>query len=71
MAHLENHPQAFIDADGIVVNIAIFNEHDAELIAHLVQVDQFGKTSVDCCRFGEAVIGWIWNGESFASPSVV
>jgi hypothetical protein len=66
--HLENHPQAFLDANGIVVNVAIFNDHDEQLIARCVELDQLGETSVDCCRFGEAVIGWSWNGKKFVAP---
>ena len=68
--HLENHPQAFIDADGVVVNIAILELHDDKLMKQLVLLEPFAVSSVDCCEFGAARIGQIFDGAQFIDTVV-
>ena len=70
MEHLENHPQAFVDADGNVLNVAIFADHDADLIASIASGDYRVVEVVDCCEHGEASVGYTWDGTAFAAPLV-
>jgi hypothetical protein len=67
MTHLDNHPQAFIDANNIVINVLAYSSHDTDLIAatKTVQEEVFGKTltPIDCCVEGWANVDEKWLGE--------
>ena len=59
MQHLEEHPHAFLDANSVVINVAIFSEHDSELlqtIANAIEATSF----ICCCDNGLAQVGWRW-----------
>lgn len=66
MEHLEHHPHAFIK-NGVVVNVAVFDGHDSELIDIIRQAND-GDLSVCCCDNGAASIGYTWNGVRFYPP---
>jgi hypothetical protein len=61
MEHIENHPHAFIGSDNIVVNVAVYNEHDETLLNQqkILQEETFEKnvTVICCCNEGLANIG--------------
>jgi hypothetical protein len=65
MDHLEQHPHAFIDANNVVLSVAIFNEHDEVLIDVVRQTHEGAIKSLCCCNYGLATVGSIWNGERF------
>jgi hypothetical protein len=65
MEHLEDHPHAFIDVNNVVLNVAVFNEHDEVLIETIRLVHEGAVKSLCCCNYGLAVIGSVWNGERF------
>ena len=72
MEHLENHPQAFVNANGVVVNVAIFQDHDDALIADCLKYSSPpAEKAIDCCAKGEAKIGQIWTGRKFVDPTPV
>jgi len=71
MNHLENHPHAFIDASNVVLNVAVFNDHDEALIDAIRQVHKGAVQSLCCCNYGLATIGSIWNGERFCDTEGV
>jgi hypothetical protein len=66
MSHLEFHPHAFIDANNIVINIAVFNEsdHNEEIINDACLLNG-GIQAVCCCIFGMATVGATWTGTKF------
>ena len=61
MEHLENHPYAFINSENIVINVAIFHEHD-NLLVNDVTVSQeetfnIALQAISCCEEGSANVG--------------
>jgi hypothetical protein len=64
MTHIENHPQAFVNERGIVDSIAVFAEHDADLIAACMDA-AIVTSVVDCCEHGVPRIGQVWTGTEF------
>lgn len=69
MAHLLEHPHAFIK-DNRVINVAIFAEHDAELIKK-VAMDCGAFETVCCCDYESVpTIHSSWNGALFEPPTL-
>ena len=67
MEHFEDHPHAFL-ANNVVINVAVFAEHDEELIDFICQANG-GEQSLCCCNLGMvAPMGWTWNGTTFIEP---
>lgn len=64
MNHLEGHLHAFLDNDNNVINVAVFNEHNTEIL-EAVKVANNCASYICCCDNGIAVIGGKWNGEFF------
>jgi hypothetical protein len=73
MTHLEQHPHAFINSSGYVVQIAAFNEHDNELLQSIkTQLEENSNEKLDvicCCDHGSANIGWRWTDSCWQPPS--
>ena len=68
MQHLSQHPHAFLVND-VVVNVAIFAEHDEQLINFICQ-ENGGEQYLCCCKLGmDAPMGWTWDGETFIESS--
>ena len=63
MEHLDKHPHAFIDKDNMVLNVAVFNGHDEDLIELIKSQHEGAVASICCCNYGLAGIGAIWNNE--------
>lgn len=68
MSHLENHPHAFVK-DGLVVNVAVFESHDADLLN--VFAVESGCEIICCCDNGEASVGYTWDGTQFINPKAL
>lgn len=84
MEHIEGHPYAFLDADNNVINIAVFDVHDQDLVVAIAH-SQNAMNFVSCCEFGRAYIGgkfdgskfiptaphhnWIWDGNEWVPPT--
>lgn len=62
--HLEEHPHALLDDNNNVINVAVFEEHDAELL-EIIKTANNAVATVCCCDNGVAVIGGKWNGVHF------
>lgn len=61
---IDSHPHAFIK-DDIVINVAIFNEHNHELI-DAVRIANNADWVQCICDYGKSVApGSIWNGTEF------
>lgn len=59
-----SHPHAFIK-DNVVINVAVFNEHDHELI-DAVRIANNADWVQCVCDYGKTIApGWIWNGTEF------
>ena len=67
MEHLQEHPHAFLDTDGMVINVAVFYEHDENLIK-AVSDTMNAVTFVCCCDNGLAQVGWKWLGTCWQPP---
>lgn len=68
MSHQTEHEHAFIK-DNRVVNIAVFAEHDAELIEK-VREQYTADQSICCCDLGSIpTIHSSWDGTSFEYPT--
>lgn len=71
MAHVDNHPHAFIDENNIVIQVSAFQEqdHDTPFLEEL-RVFHNSKQVVCCCVFGLPNVGATWTGTEFipASP---
>jgi hypothetical protein len=56
MEHLENHPYAFINSENIVINVAVFSEHNDLLVNDIkVSQEEIFNTSlqaISCCEEG-------------------
>ena len=63
MEHLENHPHAFLK-DGVVVNVAVFDGHDSELL-DVIKEAHNADLVMCCCDHGMASIGGFWDGTRF------
>jgi hypothetical protein len=64
MEHLEEHPHAFLTGN-VVINVAVFAEHDEELIDLICQAND-GEQSLCCCNLGMVPrTGWTWDGTTF------
>jgi len=68
MTHLDEHPHAFV-IDGLVVNVAIFAEHNEPLIAEVAAT--YGNAiAVCCCNVGVMPsVDWAWDGSQFIEPT--
>jgi hypothetical protein len=69
--HLNQHPHAVINYDGLVTNILVFNEcDDTELIDSLRSGGSLNAYQViSCCNTGQsAQIGGFWDGTDFYPP---
>lgn len=66
--HLEGHLHAFLDNDNNVVNIAVFDEHNFELLETIKVANNY-TSYVCCCDNGVASIGGKWTGEFFTDPN--
>jgi hypothetical protein len=67
MNHLENHPHAFFDADGKVIQVALFSGHNHALLDQVKE--EFGYHSHRCCcDNGLAYIGGdFYNGKFYTA----
>jgi hypothetical protein len=81
--HIEEHPYAFLDAEGVVVNVAVFIEHN-DLLATTLAKESGGVSAISLCDAGNASIGWqrvndlwkpispfaswVWNGATWQAP---
>lgn len=67
--HLEGHPHAFVDANGVVLNVAAFDNHNEKLISAvmLAQADAVGFVCL--CLHGMTSIGSIWDGTTFTKEN--
>jgi hypothetical protein len=63
--HLDNHPHAVVK-DGVVINILIFDDHDASLLDDVCQSFNADEV-VCCCNHGVAYIDGPWDGTLFKS----
>lgn len=68
MTHIENHPFAFIDGTGAVINVAMFATHDESFVDSLTELYPMAVDAISCCDHGMAGIGQIWDGETFNDP---
>lgn len=55
MEHLENHPYALLDANDKVINVVVFDNHDADLI-EAVRIHYEAVSAISCCEYGPAYI---------------
>jgi hypothetical protein len=55
---------ALLDENNVVINIAVFDNQDENLIQAITQANHAVR-AILCNEFGEAVAGGIWNGERF------
>ena len=62
MEHLDEHEHAFVDENGIVVGIAVFDEsaHDSEWIDTFA-IEHGHTQVVCCCTYGKPFIGDTWD----------
>lgn len=68
MEHQNEHPHAFVK-NGRVVNVAVFAEHDQELIER-VRVEQDADEAVCCCDNQYVPsLHWSWDGSSFEAAT--
>ena len=67
MAHLEEHPHAFLNADSFVFNVAVFSEHDENLLKTIASAIN-AKSYVCCCDNGLGQLGWKWLGFAWQPP---
>lgn len=58
MEHLQEHPHAFIK-NTYVINIAVFNEHDSNLL-EVIKKSLEADEVVCCCDNGIAEVGYRW-----------
>jgi hypothetical protein len=60
--HLQEHEHAFLNANNIVENIAVFapNGHNDEEIQKFAEGAGFAK-AICCCVFGKPYIGDTWD----------
>jgi hypothetical protein len=65
MEHLDEHEHAFVDENGVVIGIAIFDEsaHDSEWIDTFA-TKQGNEKIICCCTYGKPYIGDTWNEEN-------
>lgn len=68
MIHLEGHPHSFVK-DNVVINTAVFDEHNHELI-EIIRQSQEADWVQCCCDYQRFVgIGCTWNGTDFVDQS--
>lgn len=60
--HLDQHPHAFINANGLVENIAAFaaESHNDEEIQKFAEATGYVK-AICCCVYGKPYIGDTWD----------
>jgi len=68
MTHQENHEHAFIDSSNTVINVAVFDGHDHELIQIIQNAHTGAVATICCCDNGIASVGYTWNGSRFLTP---
>lgn len=72
MIHLDNHPHAFINTSGYVVQVAVFSEHNEELLQSIKkQLEENYNEILDticCCDNGNTDMGWKWTGQCWQPP---
>lgn len=67
MKHVNEHLHAFLTGN-VVINVAVFNEHDEELIDFICK-ENGGEQFLCCCNLGMVPqIGWTWDGTTFIEP---
>ena len=67
MEHLEQHPHAFIDENNVVIDVLVFSDHDAQLLAEVKELLN-AADSICCCDNGETSVGWKWNNGTWIIP---
>jgi hypothetical protein len=65
--HLEDHRHAFIK-NGIVINVAVFDGHDSELLQSIINDFNLDEI-VCCCNHGIPLLNSKWNGIEFTPPA--
>lgn len=69
MEHQQEHPHAFIK-DGRVTSVAVFTEHNQELIEH-IKVEHNLDSIVCCCDYGSIpALYAVWDGTFFEVPTL-
>ena len=65
MEHLDEHEHAFIDENGLVIGIGVFDEsaHDSEWIDTFA-TEHGHKKVICCCTNGKPYIGDTWDEEN-------
>ena len=63
MEHLQRHQYAFLK-DGVVINIAVFDGHDSELLEIIKQAHN-ADLVLSCRDYGKAFIDGFWDGTRF------
>ena len=64
MTNSELLDYAFIDANGTVLNVCVFSEHDENLL-ETIKNSLNANTYISCKDNGLAAIGGIWDGQYF------
>jgi hypothetical protein len=67
MIHLENHPHSFVK-DNVVINTAVFNEHNHELIDTIKQSLEADWVQCNCDYLRFITVDATWNGTDFVHP---
>ncbi len=69
MEHLAEHPHAFTVGNDVVL-VAVFAEHDEELI-NLIRESNSAEQAICCCNIGVLPSpGWTWDGTTFIEPYI-
>jgi hypothetical protein len=64
MEHLLAHEHALVDENNVVLNVAVFDGHNHELL-EAIRVANNAAKIICCCDNGMAVVNGTWTGEHF------